>query len=130
VLCREFGLEPVGLSTGDASVNRTRQILCCTAKVLANIALREGADADVQHVVMDEFHYYADRDRGVAWQVPLLAGPITATGPCRKGCARGSPAHGVGAHSSTSVLTDPGAWGHNLRRQWAICPVPGGRDVE
>jgi hypothetical protein len=71
-LCRDFGPDLVGLSTGDASVNRDAPILCCTAEVLANIALREGADARVDDVVMDEFHYYADRDRGVAWQVPLL----------------------------------------------------------
>ena len=71
-LCREFGPDNVGLSTGDASVNRDAPILCCTAEILANIALREGAAAQVQDVVMDEFHYYADRERGVAWQVPLL----------------------------------------------------------
>ena len=74
-LCREFGPENVGLSTGDASVNRDAPILCCTAEILANIALREGAAADVRDVVMDEFHWYADRDRGVAWQVPLLTLP-------------------------------------------------------
>src|SRR5262245_56847418 len=74
-LCREFGPDQVGLATGDASVNRDAPILCCTAEVLANIALREGADAPIDHVVMDEFHYYADRDRGVAWQVPLLTLP-------------------------------------------------------
>lgn len=74
-LCREFGPENVGLSTGDASVNRDAPILCCTAEVLANIALREGAQADIQEVIMDEFHYYADRDRGWAWQVPLLVMP-------------------------------------------------------
>jgi superfamily II RNA helicase len=74
-LCREFGPDNVGLSTGDASVNRDAPILCCTAEILANIALREGSNADVQEVVMDEFHYYADRDRGVAWQVPLLTVP-------------------------------------------------------
>ncbi len=62
--------------TGDATVNRDAPILCCTAEVLANIALREGADADVRATwCMDEFHYYADRDRGVAWQVPLLTLP-------------------------------------------------------
>jgi superfamily II RNA helicase len=71
-LCREFGPENVGLSTGDATVNRDAPILCCTAEVLANIALRDGRDAAVDDVVMDEFHWYADRDRGVAWQVPLL----------------------------------------------------------
>ncbi|MEO8427147.1 MAG: DUF3516 domain-containing protein [Verrucomicrobiota bacterium] len=74
-LCREFGPNKVGLSTGDASVNRDAPILCCTAEILANIALREGSQADVQEVIMDEFHYYADRDRGVAWQVPLLTLP-------------------------------------------------------
>jgi superfamily II RNA helicase len=71
-LCREFGPDNVGLSTGDASVNRDAPILCCTAEILANMALREGEMADVREVVMDEFHYYADRERGVAWQVPLL----------------------------------------------------------
>jgi superfamily II DNA/RNA helicase len=76
-LCREFGPEHVGLSTGDASVNRDAPILCCTAEILANIALREGEDASIDEVVMDEFHYYADRDRGVAWQVPLLTLPHT-----------------------------------------------------
>jgi superfamily II RNA helicase len=74
-LCREFGPENVGLSTGDASVNRDAPILCCTAEILANIALREGARANLQDVVIDEFHWYADRDRGVAWQVPLLTLP-------------------------------------------------------
>ncbi len=74
-LCREFGPEYVGLSTGDATVNREAPILCCTAEILANMALREGAGAPVHHVVMDEFHYYADRDRGVAWQTPLLTLP-------------------------------------------------------
>ena len=74
-LCREFGPDNVGLSTGDASVNRDAPVLCCTAEILANIALREGQRANVQEVVMDEFHYYADQERGVAWQVPLLTLP-------------------------------------------------------
>ncbi len=76
-LCREFGADNVGLSTGDATVNRDAPILCCTAEILANIALREGAEAKIHDVVMDEFHYYADRDRGAAWQIPLLTMPQT-----------------------------------------------------
>src|SRR5512139_3610679 len=76
-LCRELGPENVGLATGDATVNRDAPVLCCTAEILANIALREGEDAGVDDVVMDEFHWYADRDRGVAWQVPLLTLPRT-----------------------------------------------------
>jgi len=76
-LCKEFGPENVGLSTGDATVNRGAPILCCTAEILANIALHEGELANIQDVVMDEFHYYSDRDRGVAWQIPLLTMPQT-----------------------------------------------------
>ncbi len=71
-LCREFGPRNVGLVTGDASVNADAPILCCTAEILSNMALRDGNACGVDDVVMDEFHYYADRDRGVAWQIPLL----------------------------------------------------------
>jgi superfamily II RNA helicase len=71
-LCESFGPESVGMMTGDASVNATAPIICCTAEILANIALRDGAGADVGQVVMDEFHFYADPDRGWAWQVPLI----------------------------------------------------------
>jgi superfamily II RNA helicase len=74
-LCRELGPENVGLATGDATVNRDAPVLCCTAEILSNMALREGDAAPVDDVVMDEFHWYADRDRGVAWQVPLLTLP-------------------------------------------------------
>src|SRR6195952_2318116 len=74
-LCEVFGAENVGMLTGDASVNADAPIICCTAEVLANIALREGAGADVGQVVMDEFHYYSEPDRGWAWQVPLLGLP-------------------------------------------------------
>ncbi|HTI71830.1 MAG TPA: DUF3516 domain-containing protein [Candidatus Limnocylindria bacterium] len=71
-LCKEFGPDNVGLSTGDATVNREAPILCCTAEILANMALREGPKSPVRDVVMDEFHYYSDRERGGAWQIPLL----------------------------------------------------------
>ncbi len=74
-LCEVFGPDDVGMLTGDASVNPDAPIICCTAEVLANIALREGRAADVGLVVMDEFHYYAEPDRGWAWQVPLLELP-------------------------------------------------------
>ncbi|MBA4247706.1 MAG: DUF3516 domain-containing protein [Microbacterium sp.] len=67
-----FGAENVGMVTGDSSVNGDAPIICCTAEILANQALREGADLAAGIIVMDEFHYYADADRGWAWQVPLL----------------------------------------------------------
>ncbi|AXH98012.1 DEAD/DEAH box helicase [Ornithinimicrobium avium] len=74
-LCRIFGADDVGMLTGDATVNADAPIVVCTAEVLANIALREGEGADIGMVVMDEFHYYAEADRGWAWQVPLLTLP-------------------------------------------------------
>jgi superfamily II RNA helicase len=70
-----FGAENVGMMTGDGSVNASAPIICCTAEVLANIALRDGEQADVGLVVMDEFHFYADPERGWAWQVPLIELP-------------------------------------------------------
>ncbi|KUI00187.1 DEAD/DEAH box helicase [Mycolicibacterium acapulense] len=74
-LCEVFGAANVGMLTGDAAVNGEAPIITCTAEVLANIALREGSDADIELVVMDEFHFYGDPDRGWAWQVPLLELP-------------------------------------------------------
>lgn len=70
-----FGAQNVGMVTGDSSVNADAPIICCTAEILANLALRQGADAPVDQVVMDEFHYYGDADRGWAWQVPLITLP-------------------------------------------------------
>jgi len=74
-LCRDFGPAHVGMMTGDASVNPRAPILCCTAEILANIALHRGAECDLGAVILDEFHYYSDQERGVAWQVPLLTLP-------------------------------------------------------
>jgi superfamily II RNA helicase len=71
-LTAALGTEQVGMLTGDAAVNADAPVICCTAEVLANLALREGAGADVGLAVLDEFHYFADPDRGWAWQVPLL----------------------------------------------------------
>jgi superfamily II DNA/RNA helicase len=76
-LCDDFGPENVGMMTGDASINPDAPVICCTAEVLANRALREGERLDVPYVVMDEFHYYSDPERGVAWQVPLITLPHT-----------------------------------------------------
>jgi superfamily II RNA helicase len=70
-LCQLFGPDNVGMMTGDATINRDAPLICCTAEILSNMALRDAASR-VDTVVMDEFHYYADRERGVAWQIPLL----------------------------------------------------------
>jgi superfamily II RNA helicase len=76
-LCRDFGSDHVGMITGDASVNPDAPIICCTAEILANWALRDGAATPVDVAIVDEFHYYGDPQRGWAWQVPLLELPHT-----------------------------------------------------
>ena len=70
-----FGAENVGMITGDSAINADAPIICCTAEILANITLREGKTADVCQVIMDEFHFYSDPQRGWAWQLPLLELP-------------------------------------------------------
>ncbi|MEP9391431.1 DUF3516 domain-containing protein [Gordonia sp. VNQ95] len=76
-LCEQFGAESVGLLTGDAAVNADAPIICATAEIVANLALRDGADSDIGVLVADEFHFYGERDRGWAWQVPLIELPHT-----------------------------------------------------
>jgi hypothetical protein len=71
-LCRRFGSANVGLLTGDASVNRDAPIVCCTAEILSNLAQVEGAARPFAWVVMDEFHYFSDKERGIAWLLPLM----------------------------------------------------------
>ncbi|MCA9650558.1 MAG: DUF3516 domain-containing protein [Myxococcales bacterium] len=71
-LCRQLGAHNVGMTTGDASINPRAPVLCCTAEILANLALREDVQTPADAVVMDEFHYFSDADRGMAWQLPLL----------------------------------------------------------
>lgn len=74
-LCEIFGSQNVGMMTGDAAVNSGAPIICATAEIVANLALRQGASSDIGQVVMDEFHYYSEPDRGWAWQVPLIELP-------------------------------------------------------
>ncbi|MDG2050602.1 MAG: DUF3516 domain-containing protein [Myxococcota bacterium] len=76
-LCEHFGAENVGMLTGDASLNWSAPIICCTAEVLSNMSVAQGERCDAPYVVMDEFHYYGDRDRGTAWQIPLITLPQT-----------------------------------------------------
>ena len=76
-LCDLLGPENVGMQTGDASINPDARVICCTAEVLANRALRQGETLEADYVVMDEFHYYGDPERGVSWQIPLITLPRT-----------------------------------------------------
>jgi hypothetical protein len=71
-LCEALGAGNVGMLTGDAAINPSAPVVCATAEIVANMALRHGSDAPIDQVVMDEFHFYGDAERGWAWQVPLI----------------------------------------------------------
>src|SRR3954465_668329 len=124
-LCAIFGAENVGMLTGDASVNAGAPVVCCTAEVLANIALRQGAAADVGQVVMDEFHFYADGQRGWAWQVPLLCLPeaqfllMSAT----LGDVRGTPPAPPRPPARETVLIDDAHRPVPLTYSWSVEPL-------
>ena len=125
-LCAIFGAENVGMLTGDASVNSRAPIICCTAEVLANIALREGADADIGQVVMDEFHFYAEPQRGWAWQVPILtppAGAVPADDAARSATSRALREDLTRRTGRETALVDDAERPVPLMFTWSLAPL-------
>lgn len=68
-----YGLESVGLITGDIAVNREATLLVMTTEILRNALI---VDQDplqrIGYVVVDEIHFVADRERGVVWEETLI----------------------------------------------------------
>ena len=72
-LVAEHGEDAVGLLTGDTSINGSAEIVVMTTEVLRNMLYAESPQLDrLTHVVMDEIHYLADRDRGAVWEEIIL----------------------------------------------------------
>lgn len=68
-----FRKEDVGLVTGNRRVNPDAKILVVVAEILLNRLLQpEAFDfKNVSAVVMDEFHSFADMERGIVWEFTL-----------------------------------------------------------
>ncbi|MCZ2343859.1 MAG: DEAD/DEAH box helicase [Bacteroidales bacterium] len=68
-----FSREDVGLVTGNRKVNPNARILVVVAEILLNRLLHpDGYDfSHVSAVVMDEFHSFADPERGIVWELSL-----------------------------------------------------------
>ncbi|MCS6864242.1 MAG: DEAD/DEAH box helicase [Gemmataceae bacterium] len=68
-----FRADDVGLVTGNRRVNPNARILIVVAEILLNRLLHpEGFDfSPVSAVVMDEFHSFADPERGIVWELTL-----------------------------------------------------------
>ena len=68
--------ESVGLLTGNRKVNPDAPIKVVVAEILLNHLLEPGRDfSGVSAVVMDEFHYFNDYERGVVWELSLVLLP-------------------------------------------------------
>ncbi len=72
-----FSADDVGLVTGNRTVNPQARILVVVAEILLNRLLHPTAFdfGNVSTVVMDEFHSFADPERGVVWELSLAMLP-------------------------------------------------------
>ena len=71
-----FPRDSVGLLTGNRKVNPEAPIKVVVAEILLNHLLSPDEDfGDVTGVVMDEFHSFNDRERGVVWELSLVLLP-------------------------------------------------------
>ncbi len=78
----QFGVENVGLMTGDLSVNREASIVVMTTEIFRNMLYAEADEhddplADVEAVVLDECHYMNDSQRGTVWEESIIHCPPT-----------------------------------------------------
>ncbi len=75
-LGRLFGVERVGLLTGDTSVQRDAPVVVMTTEVLRNMLLtRSDQIAQLGLVILDEVHYLQDPFRGGVWEEVLILSP-------------------------------------------------------
>lgn len=80
---RLFGVNRVGLLTGDITINRDADILVMTTEIYRNMLYADATERNVGvspteglfAVVLDEFHYLNDRDRGTVWEESVINSP-------------------------------------------------------
>ncbi|WP_204140427.1 RNA helicase [Halomicronema sp. CCY15110] len=77
----QFGVDNVGLLTGDIAINRDAAVVVMTTEVFRNMlyGTRIGevgtSLVDVEAVVLDECHYMNDRQRGTVWEESIIYCP-------------------------------------------------------
>lgn len=75
-----YGVEQVGLLTGDNAINGDAPVVVMTTEVLRNMLYAGSATLDgLAYVVMDEVHYLADRFRGGVWEEVIIHLPASVT---------------------------------------------------
>lgn len=77
----KYGIDKVGLLTGDTSINRGAQIVVMTTEVFRNMlyGTNFGSVTDnlknVKYVILDEVHYMNDEQRGTVWEESIIYCP-------------------------------------------------------
>ena len=77
----KYGVDKVGLLTGDTSINRDAQIVVMTTEVFRNMLYGTNFGSvsdnlkDVRYVVLDEVHYMNDEQRGTVWEESIIYCP-------------------------------------------------------
>jgi antiviral helicase SKI2 len=76
----KFGVDKVGIVTGDVSVNPAAQCLIMTTEIFRSM-LYKGSDTtrDIEFVIFDEVHYVNDAERGVVWEEVIIMLPSSIT---------------------------------------------------
>ncbi len=75
-LSQRYGAESVGLLTGDRSINGEAPVVVMTTEVLRNMIYEASPTLrGLRHVVLDEVHYLADRERGAVWEEVIVQLP-------------------------------------------------------
>lgn len=68
-----YGVDEVGLLTGDTNINGAARVVVMTTEVLRNMLYADSpALRGLRYVVMDEVHYLADRFRGAVWEEVII----------------------------------------------------------
>ena len=77
----KYGIDKVGLLTGDTSINRGAQIVVMTTEVFRNMLYGTNFGSvtdnlkDVKYVILDEVHYMNDEQRGTVWEESIIYCP-------------------------------------------------------
>lgn len=77
----KYGINNVGLLTGDTSINRDAQIVVMTTEVFRNMLYGTNFGSvtenlkDVKYIILDEVHYMNDEQRGTVWEESIIYCP-------------------------------------------------------
>ena len=72
----QYGLEQIGILTGDVSINPTAPVIVMTTEIYRNmIMVNDPLVQEVSYIIFDEIHYISDIERGHIWEESIIFSP-------------------------------------------------------